>query len=638
MGQDWKKIERQRFTIRKTRAWGACSVFLGSSIFFLGGGVASAQEVSPSAQDQAAQVAEAARVSDEKESEKPATESQAEPEKNAASVSADVQATEAKEQAAPSTEDVVKAEEAAVSKDEKSEETNAPKEAKAEEKAEPKKEEKSEPKTASSETNAAAQPKRSGSSGFRSVSGTSGFRNTGATRQGSDYTVTQDGNLATVQANALKTQLDRAASENLPVTPNQLRNFGTATTDDERRRLERQAADLQNTEAQAMNRKISDYLTAKQRAQQLTGREGSLQQIAPQNLVFSDEPNATARIRLAQGDWFVKDSTLTSRNQYVREALDSRSYNEWRDGTTTQPNAVITRADTSQPAAERIIKDQTDAYYMVHTQVGRTTTVEYTLHNSFAGGRPITKAIARYTPKKSSAYDDSMVMAIHKDPTMTVWNGSSYDRKGTGNQLHMEWEFYYADGTKVDFGRTPGVVSFASRNHHGNDIYAEIYGNLSSNMQNVQIVGSSIVPQANGWYYANGKNNSYKGQTEYQWDQQGNPNEFWGAGAAKVTSGTSLSFDIATTNPGQHWPRPIRQWFSFNTNVKANNVVTNPNLTYTPAAYVNEVPAPEPEKSYDRFVMDIPHNVRVVDYENATPDQKRAFDNQTGSQIVYQSR
>ena len=104
MGQDWKKIERQRFTIRKTRAWGACSVFLGSSIFFLGGGVASAQEVSPSAQDQAAQVAEAARVSDEKESEKPATEAQAEPEKNAASVSADVQATEAKEQAAPSTE------------------------------------------------------------------------------------------------------------------------------------------------------------------------------------------------------------------------------------------------------------------------------------------------------------------------------------------------------------------------------------------------------------------------------------------------------------------------------------------------------------------------------------------------------
>ena len=230
MGQDWKKIERQRFTIRKTRAWGACSVFLGSSIFFLGGGVASAQEVSPSAQDQAAQVAEAARASDEKESEKPATEAQAEPEKNAASVSADVQATEAKEQAAPSTEDVVKAEEAAVSKDEKSEETSAPKEAKAEEKAEPK-----EDKTASSETNAAAQPKRSGTSGFRSVSGTSGFRNTGATRQGSDYTVTQDGNLATVQANALKTQLDRAASENLPVTPNQLRNFGTATTDEERR-------------------------------------------------------------------------------------------------------------------------------------------------------------------------------------------------------------------------------------------------------------------------------------------------------------------------------------------------------------------------------------------------------------------
>ncbi|KXT69361.1 hypothetical protein SCRDD08_01339 [Streptococcus cristatus] len=49
----------------------------------------------------------------------------------------------------------------------------------------------------------------------------------------------------------------------MPVTPNQLRNFGTATTDEERRRLERQAADLQNAEAQAMNKKISDYLTAK---------------------------------------------------------------------------------------------------------------------------------------------------------------------------------------------------------------------------------------------------------------------------------------------------------------------------------------------------------------------------------------
>ena len=265
MGQDWKKIERQRFTIRKTRAWGACSVFLGSSIFFLGGGVASAQEVSPSAQDQAAQVAEAARVSDEKESEKPVTEAQAEPEKNTAQASANDQTTEAKDQAAPSTEEVAKTEEAAVSKDEKSEETSAPKEAKAEEKAEP-----TEPKTPSYVANAAAQPKRSGTSGFRSVSGTSGFRNTGAARQGSDYTVTQDGNLATVQANALKTQLDRAAQENLPVTPNQIRNFGTATTDEERRRLERQAADLQNAEAQAMSQKINDYLAAKRRAQQLT--------------------------------------------------------------------------------------------------------------------------------------------------------------------------------------------------------------------------------------------------------------------------------------------------------------------------------------------------------------------------------
>ncbi|WP_270238028.1 YSIRK-type signal peptide-containing protein, partial [Lactobacillus delbrueckii] len=32
------KREKQRFSIRKTKAWGACSVFLGTSILFLSAG------------------------------------------------------------------------------------------------------------------------------------------------------------------------------------------------------------------------------------------------------------------------------------------------------------------------------------------------------------------------------------------------------------------------------------------------------------------------------------------------------------------------------------------------------------------------------------------------------------------------
>ncbi len=70
---------------------------------------------------------------------------------------------------------------------------------------------------------------------------------------GSDYTVTQDGNLAQFKRMP-ENQLDSAAS-GLPVTPNPLRNFGTATTDEERRKLERQAADLQNAEARTLSEK-----------------------------------------------------------------------------------------------------------------------------------------------------------------------------------------------------------------------------------------------------------------------------------------------------------------------------------------------------------------------------------------------
>ena len=308
------------------------------------------------------------------------------------------------------------------------------------------------------------------------------------------------------------------------------------------------------------------YAESLRQMQNNTGTDGYLSQAVGQSLIFKSEPNATANITLGSSDdYFIKRSAAQSASGDIRSHINSSLWNRSIHGTTNQEEMLI---------LDKNNQVTTSPYYMVDTAVGHTTTVNYNLYNTTFNGKKVSKLTVKYTPELSSANDNRMVLAIHKDPTVTVWFGSAYDKKGIGNKLKMEYQYFYEDGTPVEFSEdNKGIVSFASRNNHGDYAYAEDFGDLSSNMSFIKITGSSIDRQSDGRFYSATTNNSFRGGAPYAWDSDGGPYEYWGAGAASVNSGSKFSFTVGTTKPNKNLPHNIRQWFVFNTDVKANVAV-----------------------------------------------------------------
>lgn len=355
------------------------------------------------------------------------------------------------------------------------------------------------------------------------------------------------------------------------------------------------------------------YEKALQNAEANKDKEGYLSQVEAQSLIFKSEPNAVPHFQLGSNDdYFIKKSSALKKGGDVRHLIDASLWKN-SDGTQTPEQMLILDNDN---------KVTTSPYVLVNSSVGKTTTVTYDLKNSYFNGKKLGKVVVKYTPLQSSANDNRVVMAIHQDPTVTVWFGSAYDKKGQGNRLKQEYQYFYEDGTPVEFDEEhKGIVSFASRNNHGKGVYAEDFGDLSSNMKFVKITGSSIDKQPDGRYYSKDSNNSYKGNAAYtSWDTHGNPNEFWGAGAATVNSGSKFSFTIGASNVDKNWGTNVRQWFAFNSDIKAAGVPQKPVEPIEPKFNETEPKAPIPPKKKGGVLptVDFEYNL----YENPAKPTK----------------
>lgn len=206
------------------------------------------------------------------------------------------------------------------------------------------------------------------------------------------------------------------------------------------------------------------------------------------------------------------------------------------------------------------------------------------MEKSSYNGRPITKVVYTYELTSTFATDGKATAFIYTDPTKTIYVGTSGDNQGqTDLNIHQTITYYYSDGERVRFTpNTTALLSFASRNNTF-EFGEQEYVIAGQNMTFIPITGSSVSGD-NNYIAARGSNNSIADGLRFNrddWDKDGHPNEYYGAGVVQVI-GDDISFDFGIRYSREDIARsanPVRlrngsrQWFTVNSDLKASGIL-----------------------------------------------------------------
>ena len=367
-------------------------------------------------------------------------------------------------------------------------------------------------------------------------------------------------------------------------------------------------ADKSKNEYEALKKKYDEdkkkYDAAMAKMEAEKNKEGHLSQAVAQSLIFTREPNATAKIK---GQFHnIKKSSWDSKNGSIaRYTSDKYTDADYSSDASIVKNAL--------PVAGEV-----DAYPII-VKSGQTVEVEYSnLQNTLYRGKKISKLVYKYTPKSKNNF--SIVAAIFRDPALTIRFGS----KPYGDQIDIDMEvsFYYEDGSKVNFSKEDAaLVSFASMN--ANDTFNDMgrYREYVKNISNIEFIGisGSTVKYTNGIIEAdrsNNQDNDSPSSPYYLWDSPNSPKAYYGAGVGQMT-GDTFKFTFGATFSAF-------QWFQFNAKILNADAIIKP----TPPALTNATTAPkDPVKITDAVVVNTTHvevgtNKELAPKEEGTKPKK----------------
>lgn len=347
---------------------------------------------------------------------------------------------------------------------------------------------------------------------------------------------------------------------------------------------ENQAIAKRNQAAtEAYNQAMAAYTTEKQKyddavakAKANTSVDGNLSEVVAQNLIFKREPNASVAIS-GQQTFF----TWTDGDDGLGVINASKEQHVGAGHTVATPNWV----DVLAPGGTGGGTGETGRVQATVFGLGKgeSTTVSYTnLENSSYAGRKISRVDYTYTVLSSPSVDESFTMVVYKDPTITTYFGTAKNGDAMRDgKIQMDVTYYYEDGSPVIFGKDAALLSFSSLNQTELPIGEQEYVTGLSNVTPIQITGSSVVYQ-DGKLGALGSNHSVENGSKFNrsdWDSTAdNPNSYYGAGAAKVNSGTKTISFVIGNHPIEAGTRGIlRQWFQFNSEVRTlGGIIPNP--------------------------------------------------------------
>lgn len=338
-------------------------------------------------------------------------------------------------------------------------------------------------------------------------------------------------------------------------------------------------------------------------------KEGHLSQAVAQSLMFTSEPNATAKIKGQQHN--IKESSWYSKVDVIsRYASDGYTDADYASDVSLVKNALEGAPEVKS--------------YPVIMKSGSTVEVEYSnLQNTSYRGKKISKVVYKYTPK--SKLNRPIVASIFQDPAMTIRVSSKLYEEQI--DIDMEISFYYEDGSKVNFSQEDAaLVSFASMNssdnlHGSKGFYREYVKNLS----NIEFIGisGSTVKYSNGVIQADKDNNIDNGTESspyYQWDNPNNPKAYYGAGVGRMI-GDTFKFTFGATIDAI-------QWFQFNSKILNTDAIVKPTPPTPPTQKItNNTTDPINVKIAEAVVLNTTHvevgtNKELAPQEEGTKPKK----------------
>lgn len=360
----------------------------------------------------------------------------------------------------------------------------------------------------------------------------------------------------------------------------------------------------------AEEQKANEATTAKfekdkANAQAQTGENGHLSLAEAQDLVFKSEPNAKVTITgsnfnfvTIQGTAGMDPSQLHSRRRIVQTQAEA-TYGYGSDGGST-----------------RGAKEATGMMAVPGSHIH----AEFTnLENSYVGDKKISKIVYDFDVIKTAT--DKVFISVSNDPTLGLDVASEFDkyvyRTGSEIRIKLTPTFYDEQGNQIDLSKYNALVGVNSIN------YDYLAGDVES-VQNykglkfIPITGSSVV-EHDGIVSAT-SNNSHiraknmekyghldtdsKYEADEEWDFDGSPLEYYGAGAFKVTD-KNFSLEYVTTTYDGSKKNHMDQgyWQTFSSNVKAATVAP---ASITKTTYTVDTPnAPAPKATVDATLYNV---------------------------------
>lgn len=360
----------------------------------------------------------------------------------------------------------------------------------------------------------------------------------------------------------------------------------------------------------AEEQKANEAITAKfekdkAEAQAKTGENGHLSIAEAQDLVFKSEPNAKVTITgsnfnfvTIQGTDGMDPSQLHSRRRIVQTQAEA-TYQNGSDGGTTR-GAKEATGTMAEPGSH------------IHAEFTN-------LENSYVGNKKIGKLVYDIDIIKTAT--DKVFVALPNDPTLGLEVNSEFDkyvyRTGSEVRIKLTPTFYDEQGNQIDLSKYNSLIGVNSIN------YDYLAGDVES-VQNykglkfIPITGSSVV-EHDGIVSAT-SNNSHiraknmekfghldtdsKYEADEDWDFDGSPLEYYGAGAFKVTD-KNFSLEYVTTTYDGSKKNHMDQgyWQTFSSNVKADTVAP---ATITKTNFNVDTPNnPTPEAKVDATIYNV---------------------------------
>lgn len=313
------------------------------------------------------------------------------------------------------------------------------------------------------------------------------------------------------------------------------------------------------------------YDTEVTEAEKQTKTDGYLSQVSAQYLISRSEPNA--RVSFEGVTTFIASSHQFGN---TLSGIGGKATDLPVSDTATLFRGV--GAATAAKAG--------DGYGLI-LEKGKPITVIYSgLEQTSYDGQKIAQLVYTYELTSTFADDNRATVFIYTDPTKTIYTGASGHNKGLVDfNIRQTMTYYLENGEAVQFREdAPALLSFASRNNTF-EFGEQEYVRLHKGMTFIPISGSSVTGEE-GYVAARGSNNTIADGSRFNrgdWDNDGHPNEYYGAGVARVI-GNTISFDfgirysqdnINRSHHPLHFRQASRQWFSVNADIKAKGVINS---------------------------------------------------------------